>query len=146
MRAVPEIEDLNNLPVWAWRDRRDVDRELAAQAGRAENWTGQPAAPKERSVAAQVLQALAETSQSSPVPVGPHRAAIGARLRAKWAREAAAAAIAYASIHGDYMLWTKIAPEQVNVIAFATGMGMWKTGMVVETFDAPYLVYKMEIA
>lgn len=65
--------------------------------------------------------------------------------RGQWAREAAAAVISYAAVRGDYMLWTKIAPEQVNVIAFATGMGMWETGQIVETFDAPYLVYKMEI-
>lgn len=65
--------------------------------------------------------------------------------RGEWARAAARETINYARTSGDRMLWTRIHPAQVNVVAFATEMGMRPSGMTLETFGVPYLVFHMEI-
>jgi len=65
--------------------------------------------------------------------------------RGKWAVRAAEAMIDFARENGDTTLWTKIPPAFKNVGAYARMMGMKATGMVLETFDEPYEVYKMEL-
>lgn len=64
--------------------------------------------------------------------------------RGEWARQAARDAISIMSTVA-HRLWTKILPEQANVIAYATAMGMKPTGMTVETLGKPYGIYEMEI-
>lgn len=64
--------------------------------------------------------------------------------RGAWARQAAHDAIAIMTPIAD-RLWTKILPEQGNVVAYATAMGMKPTGVVSETLGKPYGVYEMEI-
>jgi hypothetical protein len=64
--------------------------------------------------------------------------------RGEWARQAARDAITIMSGIAD-RLWTKILPEQGNVVAFATAMGMKPTGAVSETLGEPYGIYEMEI-
>lgn len=65
--------------------------------------------------------------------------------RGEWARDAAREGIALAAEHGTELLWTQIEPHQRNVVAFAVGMGMRRTGEVLNTFGHPHLVYSMEV-
>jgi hypothetical protein len=61
--------------------------------------------------------------------------------RGDWARSAARDAIAQMKAIGATELWTRILPEQGNVIAFAEEMGMRPTGEEI----GHYGVYVMEI-
>lgn len=65
--------------------------------------------------------------------------------RGEWARAAASHAIESMARIGASMLWTRIAPEQENVIAFALEMGMRPTGETVDSFGRDYPTYKMEL-
>lgn len=65
--------------------------------------------------------------------------------RGKWAQEARAAMIRYASDHGTKMLWTKILDEDRHTIRFARQGGMQFTDDVLETFGKPYRIYWMEL-
>lgn len=65
--------------------------------------------------------------------------------RGAWARSAGRSAIEHMKSLGADELWTRIDPEQVNVIAFAEELGMKPTGEEIETFGKPYGVYVMEI-
>lgn len=66
--------------------------------------------------------------------------------RGAWARQARAEMVAYCAARGDTMLWTKIPPDLPHVARFATEAGMRFTGMSVETFGVPYMIYKMDLA
>lgn len=65
--------------------------------------------------------------------------------RGKWAIEARTAMLDYAKEHGAKMLWTKIRPDDKHVIRFALQGGMQFTGTVIELFDEPYKIYKLEL-
>lgn len=65
--------------------------------------------------------------------------------RGEWARKAAAETIAYAKRCGADRLWTKISPDQFNVSAFATEMGMRHTLLTIQTLGKPYGVYEMAV-
>ena len=61
--------------------------------------------------------------------------------RGEWARSAARDAISQMKASGAVELWTRILPEQRNVVAFAEEMGMHPTGEQIDGYDA----YVMEI-
>lgn len=65
--------------------------------------------------------------------------------RGAWARQAAAETIAYAKRCGANRLWTKISPDQPNVEAFATEMGMRDTLQSVLTLGKPYSIFEMSV-
>lgn len=65
--------------------------------------------------------------------------------RGAWARAARAEVIRHCRAEGVTMLWTKISPATPNVAKFAIEGGMEPTGMSVETFGEPWLIYKMEL-
>jgi hypothetical protein len=66
--------------------------------------------------------------------------------RGTWARKARYETIQYCRKRGVHMLWTKISLDTPHVAKFAAEAGMRPTGQVVETFDEPWLIYKMELA
>jgi hypothetical protein len=65
--------------------------------------------------------------------------------RGEWARDAAQEGIALAAEHGTRTLWTQIEPHMRNVVAFAVGMGMRRTGETLNTLGHPHLVYSMQV-
>lgn len=65
--------------------------------------------------------------------------------RGDWARKCARSVTRHARAAGATSLWTRIAPELTNVIAYAQEMGMVPTGIELETFGTPHLVYEMEV-
>lgn len=65
--------------------------------------------------------------------------------RGEWARKARTEMIQTMTRMGATMLWTRIAPEQENVITFALEAGMRPTGETVDTFGRDFPTYKMEL-
>jgi hypothetical protein len=65
--------------------------------------------------------------------------------RGRWACDAAAEMIALAGEQGTVTLWTQIAPDQRNVVAYAKRAGMRETGEVLNTFGKRHLVYSMGV-
>jgi hypothetical protein len=65
--------------------------------------------------------------------------------RGAWARQAARDTIRLAAKHGADRLWTRIVPEQANVVAFAREMGMRPRRYSIVTLGKAYDVYSMEI-
>lgn len=66
--------------------------------------------------------------------------------RGDWSRRARAEMVRTMTRMGATMLWTRIAPEQENVIAFALEAGMRPTGETVDSFGRDYPTYKMELS